>query len=106
MLIGRALLTRSQAAWRIVAGGLVSYSFFFLSTNFTSWLEPAREYYRPYSFGTLMLCYREGLEFLRYMPGHLFGLGDVLPGLILFGAHGYLAKQYFPAERVVAETAQ
>jgi hypothetical protein len=106
MLIGRVFLVRSQAVWRIVLGGFASYAFFFLASNFASWLEPAREYYRPYSLETLLLCYREGLEFLRYFPGHIVGLGDVLPGLFLFGAHAVLAKLYFPAERVVAETAQ
>lgn len=106
MLIGRTLLTRSQSVWRIVLGGTASYAFFFLTTNFASWLEPARDYYRPYTLSTLMLCYREGLEFLRYMPGHIVGLGDVLPGLLLFGTHAYLAKLYFPAERVVTETAR
>ena len=30
-------------------------------------------------------CYREG-GVLRYMPGHIIGLGDVLPGLLLFEA--------------------
>ena len=106
MLIGRGLLAHSQSVWRIIAGGLMSYALFFLASNFVAWLEPAREYYRPYTLDSLLLAYREGLEFLRYQPGHLVGLGDVLPSLLLFGAHAYLAKAYFPAERVVPEAAR
>lgn len=106
LLIGRALLVRSQAIWRIVAGGLASYVFFFLVTNVAAWLEPALPEYSPHTVGTLLLALEKGLEFLRYRPGHVLSLGDVLPSLVLFGAHGYLAKVYFPAERVVTEAAR
>jgi hypothetical protein len=106
LLIGRGLLARSQAPWRIVAGGLASYVFFFLVTNVAAWAEPALPEYSPHTFGTLLLALEKGLEFLRYRPGHLIGLGDVLPSLALFGAHAYLAKVYFPAERVAAEGAR
>ncbi len=106
MLLGRALLARSQAAWRIVAGGLASYVFYFLVTNTGAWLESALPEYGPHTFATWTLAMEKGLEFLRYYPGHVVGCGDVLPNLVLFGAHAYLAKAYFPAERVVAEAAR
>lgn len=106
LLIGRGLLSHSQAIWRIVAGGLGSYVFFFLTTNVAAWIEPALPEYSPHTFGTLLLALEKGLEFLRYRPGHVLSLGDVLPSLALFGAHAYLAKAYFPAERVVTEAAR
>src|SRR5262249_6759881 len=106
LLIGRGLLAHSQAIWRIVAGGLGSYVFFFLVTNVAAWVEPALPEYEPHNFGTLLLALEKGLEFLRYRPGHILSLGDVLPSLALFGAHAYLAKAYFPAEQVVTEAAR
>jgi hypothetical protein len=106
LLIGRVLLVRSQAIWRIAAGGLGSYIFFFLVTNGAAWLEPALPEYSPRTFGTLVLALENGLEFLRYRPGHILSLGEVLPSFALFGAHAYLAKAYFPAERVVPEAAR
>jgi hypothetical protein len=51
-----------------------------------------------------LLAYEKGLEFLRMQPGHL--IGDLVFGLGLFGAHAYLARAYFPAERVIAEPAR
>jgi len=106
MLLGRVLLARSQAVWRIVAGGLASYAFYFLVSNTVAWLEPALPEYEPRTFGTWLLALEKGLEFLRYYPGTVLGLGDVLPSLILFGAHGSLARAYFPAERVTVEPAR
>lgn len=104
LLLGWGLLRRTQNPARVVGGSLASYAFFFLLTNFVAWLEPAREYYRPHTFATLMRAYAEGLEFLRGQPGQLFG--DLVIGLGLFGAHAYLARAYFPAERVIPEAAR
>ena len=101
LLIGRGLLAHSQAVWRVVAGGLGSYAFFFLASNFAAWLEPALPEYSPHTFGTLLLAYEKGLEFVRMQPGQL--IGDLVFALGLFGAHAYLAKAYFPAERVAPE---
>ena len=101
ILLGRWLLARSESPWRIVAGSVGGYVLFFLVSNFAAWLEGARGYYQPHTFGTLMQAYAEGLEFLRMQPGQLdcgllFSFG-------LFGAHAVLARAYFPAERPVAE---
>jgi hypothetical protein len=99
VLVGRVLLARSQAAWRVVGGAVFGYAFFFLASNFAAWLEPAMEDYRPYSLQTLLLAYERGLQFVRMQPGQLdFGL---ILSFGLFGAHAYLAKAYFPAEQVV-----
>ena len=73
-------------------------------TNFAAWLEPALPEYSPRSLETLLLAYAKGLEFLRMQPGQL--IGDLVLSLGLFGAHAYLAKAYFPAERVAMEGAR
>jgi hypothetical protein len=103
VLAGRGLLARSQAPWRIAAGAVGSYAFFFLVSNFAAWLEGAREYYRPYTFQTLMQAYVEGLEYLRMQPGQL--VGDLVVSFGLFGAHAVLARAYFPTEQVAAREA-
>ncbi len=104
MLLGRGLLARSQSPWRIVGGAMGGYAFFFLISNFAAWLEPARPYYEPHTFATLLQAYGEGLEFLRMSP--VQPLGDLIVSLGLFGAHAYLAKLYFPAESVALEAAR
>jgi hypothetical protein len=104
LVVGRAFLRRSQSPVWVVTGSLVSYAFFFLVTNFAAWAEPALPEYSPRSVQTLLLAYEKGLEFLRMQPGHL--IGDLVFGLGLFGAHAYLARAYFPAERVIAEPAR
>jgi hypothetical protein len=103
VLIGRGLLARSQAAWRIVAGSVGGYALFFLASNFAAWLEVALPEYAPHTLDTLLLAYRRGLEFLRMQPGQL--IGDLVLSFGLFGAHAALAKAYFPAERVVPQEA-
>jgi hypothetical protein len=104
VLIGRALLRRTQNPVPIVGGALASYAFFFLVTNFAAWLEPALPEYSPRSLETLLLAYEKGLEFVRMQPGHL--IGDLVLSLGLFGSHAYLARAYFPAERVAMEGAR
>jgi len=99
VLLGRGLLGKSFAWWRVGAGSIASYAMFFLLSNFVAWLEPALPQYEPRSFATLMLAYRNGLDFLRYQPAHLdCGL---LLSFGVFGLHAYLAKVYFPAEQLV-----
>lgn len=98
VLLGRGLLARSQAPWRIAAGSMLSYALFFLVSNGAAWLEGALPEYSPHTFDTLLLAYYNGLAFLRMQPGQLdFGL---LLSFGLFGAHAALAKAYFPAEQV------
>ena len=104
MLLGWGLLRRSESYFGAAVTSVFGFALYFLVTNFAAWLEPARDYYRPYTFQTLLLAYREGLEFLRYVPGQLYG--DALFAVGLFAAHAYLAKAYFPAERVAAEGAR
>jgi hypothetical protein len=102
LFMGWGLFRRSESLVGAATASVCGYGVFFLVTNFAAWLEPARDYYKPYSFQTLLTCYREGLEFLRsYAPGQLYG--DILFSVGLFAAHTYLAKLYFPAERVAAE---
>jgi len=99
VLLGRGLLGKSFAWLRVGVGAIASYALFFFVSNFVSWLEPALPEYLPRSLGTLMLAYRNGLDFLRYQPGQLdCGL---LLSFGVFGLHTYLAKAYFPAEQVV-----
>jgi hypothetical protein len=103
VLLGRGLLARSQAPWRIAAGSVLSYALFFLVSNAAAWLEGALPEYSPHTLGTLLLAYSNGLAFLRMQPGQLdFGL---LLSFGLFGAHAALAKAYFPAEQVAPREA-
>lgn len=88
-----------------VAGGMaasvICYAVFFLVTNATSWWGNAEAQYQPHTFGTLMIAYREGLEFIRDRRGEWLG-APALTGLV-FAAHAVLARVYFPAERFGAE---
>lgn len=104
LFLGYGLLRRSESLLGAAGGAMTGYAVFFLVTNFAAWLEPARDYYRPYTLTTLGLAYREGLEFLRHVPGQLYG--DAAFAVGLFAAHAALAKAYFPAERVAAEGAR
>lgn len=93
VLLGWALLRRTESPLAIggatVAGGLL----FFLVTNFGSWLEQAYPY--GYSLAGLMDCYAAAIPFYK---GTL--VGDVVFSAGLFGAHAVLSRAYFPAERV------
>ena len=75
---------------------------FFLVTNTISWFENALPEYQVKSFQTLMLAYAEGLEFLRGRPMQVFG--QYAMAALVFGGHAVLAKRWFPAEVVQAET--
>jgi hypothetical protein len=101
LFLGWGLLRRSDSLFGAAVTSVFGYAVYFVVTNFAAWLEPALPDYLPRSAGTLGLAYLKGLEFLRYVPGQLYG--DLLFGAGLFAAHAYLAKLYFPAERVAAE---
>jgi hypothetical protein len=90
VVLGRYLLWQTSSAVRVVGGGLLSFVYFFLATNFGAWLETARVEYSPHTFSTLMMAYREGLEFVKASPGQI--IGTPLCALILFGADIALAR--------------
>jgi hypothetical protein len=79
---------------------MAGYVLFFLITNAAAWLGNARAYYEPHTLATLLQAYGEGLEYLRYRPGEVFG-GPLCVGIV-FGAHALLARVYYPAERFVS----
>lgn len=101
-LIGRGLLGRSHSPVRVFTGVTLGYAAFFLVTNTISWFENALPEYQVKSFQTLMLAYAEGLEFLRGRPMQVFG--QYAMAALVFGGHAVLAKRWFPAEVVQAET--
>jgi hypothetical protein len=98
MLLGRTLLATSHSPLRAATGGVVGYALFFLITNFGSWLEGIMPEYEPKSLETLLLCYRNGLEFIRSNPSQLYGTLVMCVGI--FWIHDALAKLYSPKEVV------
>ena len=104
LLLAAGFLRRSESPLRIGAVVLVGSIQFFLITNFGVWLgyvlhpelSIGTPYYCPPTFAGLMQCYELGIPFFR---GTL--LADVLFSGALFGAHAWLARAYFPAERVI-----
>jgi hypothetical protein len=86
------------------ATSLICYAIFFLVTNTMAWLGNAEAAYSPHTFESLMIAYREGLEFIRTRPGEWFG-APALAALV-FAAHAELARAFFPAERFEAEPAR
>jgi hypothetical protein len=102
VLLGRGLLGHSHAPARLFAGATIGYAVFFLVTNTISWFENSLPEYQVKSFDTLMLAYREGLEFIRARPMQVFGQYAMVA--VVFGAHAVLAKRWFPAEVIQPET--
>ncbi len=93
VLIGWALLRRSDSVGRAVAVGFGSGVLFFIVSNFVSWLEQAYDY--GYSLGGLWDCYYCAIPFYR---GTF--LGDAIFSAAFFGAHAWLSNVYFASERV------
>lgn len=87
------MLKRTLNPLAIGGTAMLASGFFFLVSNFGSWLQPELKY--PQTFAGLMECYAMGLPFYR---GTF--LGDVFITCGFFAAHAYLAKFYFPAEAV------
>jgi hypothetical protein len=109
VLLGVSTRPMLKRHWAVAVAGvgsasIVGYALFFLITNTASWLGNSLPEYEPHTFGTLMLSYANGLEFLRPRPGQMFG-NPICVGLV-FGAHALLARAYFPAERFGAEHAR
>ncbi|MCE9533756.1 MAG: hypothetical protein K8T89_21900 [Planctomycetes bacterium] len=107
LLIGWALLRRSENPGRIGLFTVAGSVQFFLITNFGVWLHQVinpelfigQAWYYPPTFAGLMLCFEAGLPFFR---------GTILSDLIFsgsfFAAHAVLARAYFPAERIAPAT--
>lgn len=102
VLLGRMLLTNSNSPTKIFVGTTLGYTAFFLVSNAIAWLENAEPQYQTKSFSTLMLAYSEGLAFIRTQPMQVFG--QYAMAALVFGGHALLAKRWFPAEVVQAET--
>jgi len=90
-----------MASLGLFSTSIVGYALFFLITNTAAWLANSRQYYEPHTFETLLQAYKEGLEFLRFRPGEVFG-NPICVGLV-FGAHAILARTFFSAERFGVE---
>lgn len=91
-------LLRKINASRVVAFSLSGSIIFFLLSNFAVWVEGGG-YARPKTFEGLMMCYYDGLAFLRDYGaikgfyGNLF-IGDLFFCTILFGSF-YLLQRTF-----------
>jgi Family of unknown function (DUF6580) len=93
-------LRGTESPWRIGAASLVASTQFYLVTNFGVWVW-GQGYNCPQTLAGLMHCYLTGLPYYGRML-----LGDLLYAGVLFGVHAWLTRRAFPAERVVAATAQ
>jgi hypothetical protein len=92
--LGWSLLRRTESPLRIGGVALGASVFFFLASNFVSWLGQALPY--GYSLAGLADCYAAAIPFYR---GTL--AGDLIFTGLLFGLHVALSRAYFPAEQVV-----
>lgn len=93
LVLGWALLRKTESPLRIGGTAIGASLLFFLATNFISWLEQAYPY--GYSLEGLLNCYVAAIPFYRGTFA-----GDMLFTAGLFGAHAVLSRVYFPAERV------
>ena len=93
VLLGRLLVRTESPLWIGICGFLGSVQFF-LITNFSSWL--AFNTY-PHTLSGLMACYVAGLVY--YLP---VLISYLLFSAVLFGAHAWLTRVRFTAERVPA----
>lgn len=93
VLLGWALLRRTESPVAIGGAAVAGGFLFFLVTNFGSWLEQAYPY--GYSLAGLLDCYTAAIPFYRGTA-----TGDLVFTAGLFGAHAVLSRAYFPEERV------
>jgi len=91
---GYLFARNTESPVRIGAAALSGSLFFFLASNFGSWLSQALPY--GYSLQGLVNCYEAAIPFYR---GTL--VSDLLCTASLFAAHAVLSRVAFPAERVV-----
>lgn len=80
-------ILRRVTVQRIMAGAIISTAIFFLISNFGCWIGNNAF---PQNFNGLMVCYIEGIPFLK---GTLYG--DLFYCGVLFGIFA-LAKRQFP----------
>jgi hypothetical protein len=99
VLLGWVFLRRTESPLKIGAAALTASLFFFLTSNFLSWLGQALPY--GYSFAGLLDCYKAAIPFYR---GTL--AGDLIFSGGFFAAHAALSRAYFPAERVAVATVE
>ena len=76
---------------RIIGAIIAAPVFYFLVSNFLVWIGGAG-FYRPQTFEGLMLCYGDGLPFLRSSL-----VNTAVFSTVLFG--GYFLVQYFMLQR-------
>jgi hypothetical protein len=91
VLLGRLLVRTESPLWIGFCGVLGSVQFF-LITNFSSWLA-----FYPHTLSGLIACYAAGLAY--YLP---VLISYLLFSAVLFGAHAWLTRVRFTAERVPA----
>src|SRR5262245_17295512 len=89
-------LRNTESPWRIGAASVVGSTQFYLLTNFGVWVW-GQGYNCPQTLAGLVHCYLTGLPLYRRTLA-----GDLLYAAVLFGAHAWLSRKAFPAERVMA----
>jgi hypothetical protein len=106
VLLGRLLLRHETAAWKIGLVTVAGSVQFFLVTNFGHWLTTTMY---PHTWDGLLTCYLAALPFYNFDRQLLFGFfgntlaSDLLFAGVLFAAHAWLARRWFPAEQPAAE---
>jgi hypothetical protein len=84
------LLHKHRSILSVTTATLISSLFFFLATNFGTWLNGDVGY--PRTFAGLLECYTMALPFLHWTIA-----GDLFFSAVLFGGYA-LAERYLPAE--------
>jgi hypothetical protein len=107
VLLGRTLLSQTESPVRIGLVSVLASVQFFLVTNFGAWVSGYWSSEALYSMDAngLLNCYIAGLVFNKAPapPLGFFGhtlLSDLGFAAALFGAHAFLTRTAFPAERV------
>ena len=99
-------LLKKITALRVAAFSLSGSVIYFLLSNFTVWAAGAG-YARPKTFEGLMMCYADGLAFLRDYGvfqgfwGNLF-IGDLFFTAILFGSFFFVQRNVLQQKTALA----